>query len=101
MLTSCDETQEEGVKIYILLYKEIEMAVGGIQSFKCKTHLESSHPNIMVRHVFVVSSSKIYYMLYVYILMYWGVIFTCCSTFGFDTIGFFMFYFGLCFYNLY
>ncbi|XP_067950671.1 phospholipase D1-like [Watersipora subatra] len=49
---------EQGVKVYILLYKEIEMAVGGIRSFKCKTHLESLHPNIKVmRHPDHIKSS--------------------------------------------
>lgn len=40
--------QKEGVKVYILLYKEIEMAVGGIQSMKAKNNLENLHPNILV-----------------------------------------------------
>jgi phosphatidylserine/phosphatidylglycerophosphate/cardiolipin synthase-like enzyme len=42
---------EQGVKIYILLYKEVEFAGQGNDSQKAKTYLESLSPNICVlRH---------------------------------------------------
>ena len=42
--------QEEGVRIFVLLYKEVELALG-INSFYSKKVLCSKHPNIKVlRH---------------------------------------------------
>lgn len=42
---------EQGVRIYILLYKEVEMAGQGNDSGKAQNYLESLHPNILcVRH---------------------------------------------------
>jgi phosphatidylserine/phosphatidylglycerophosphate/cardiolipin synthase-like enzyme len=42
---------EQGVKIYILLYKEVEFAGQGNDSLKAKTYLESLSPNIyVIRH---------------------------------------------------
>ncbi len=39
--------QEEGVNIFILLYKEVEVALG-LGSKQCKHMLKSLHPNIKV-----------------------------------------------------
>ena len=42
---------EQGVKIHILLYKEVEMAGQGNDSGKAQNYLESLHPNIQcIRH---------------------------------------------------
>ena len=38
---------EKGVRIFILLYKEMEMALG-LKSLISKKHLQSLHPNIKV-----------------------------------------------------
>jgi phospholipase D1/2 len=44
------ELQEEGVRVFVLLYKEVEMALG-INSFYSKKILSQLHPNIRVlRH---------------------------------------------------
>lgn len=42
----------QGVKIFILLYKEVEMSGLGNDSLRCKNYLESLHPrNIyVIRH---------------------------------------------------
>lgn len=43
-------SQQEGVRIFVLLYKEVELALG-INSFYSKKVLSSLHPNIKVlRH---------------------------------------------------
>ena len=42
---------EQGVKIYILLYKEVELAAQGNESFAARRYLESLHANITcLRH---------------------------------------------------
>lgn len=42
---------EQGVKVYVLLYKEVEMAGQGNDSGKAQTYLESLSPNIQcLRH---------------------------------------------------
>lgn len=40
--------QQQGVKVFVLLYKEVEMALG-INSYYSKQVLASSHENIKVR----------------------------------------------------
>ena len=42
---------EQGVRVYILLYKEVEMSGTGNDSLKCKLHFEGLSPNIhVIRH---------------------------------------------------
>lgn len=49
-ITFLHDFQEEGVRIFVLLYKEVELALG-INSFYSKKILCSKHPNIRVlRH---------------------------------------------------
>lgn len=42
--------QEEGVKVYVLIYKEVELALT-LNSAYTKTTLMSLHPNIKVNSV--------------------------------------------------
>ena len=44
-------TQEEGVKIFVLLYKEVELAIG-LNSYYSKTTLLNLHPNVKVKFPF-------------------------------------------------
>jgi len=46
--------QHEGVRIFVLVYKEMELAVG-INSFYTKTTLTKLHPNIKVQSCLVVT----------------------------------------------
>lgn len=44
--------QQQGVKVFVLLYKEVEMALG-INSYYSKQVLASSHENIKVDYLLI------------------------------------------------
>lgn len=50
LITSLLILQEAGIKVYVLLYKEVPIALG-INSFYSKATLTKRHPNIKVGHV--------------------------------------------------
>lgn len=45
--------QEQGVKVCVLLYKEVELALG-INSEHSKRTLMNMHPNIKVWHLYII-----------------------------------------------
>lgn len=49
--------QQQGVKVFVLLYKEVEMALG-INSYYSKQVLASSHENIKVDYFLLIDVKK-------------------------------------------